>query len=107
MSRATKLKPLVRRGFKQEVRDLVARPSPSGRRWPEGPDEGTTSQEFCPSPGASRHPLSGGEGTNPVPRPVKPRAIFRTDTPRNELLRARVPARLRQAFMESLGKVSR
>ena len=31
-------------------------PSPSGRRWPEGPDEGT----FLPSRGASRHPLPKG-----------------------------------------------
>src|SRR5262244_1415466 len=30
-----------------------ASPSPSGRRWPEGPDEGP----FSPSPAASRHPL--------------------------------------------------
>jgi hypothetical protein len=36
-------------------------PSPCGRRWPEGPDEGS----FGPSPGASRHPLPEGEGLAP------------------------------------------
>src|SRR2546422_5077330 len=38
----------------------------SGRRWPEGPDEGTQEARFCafpPPPRASRHPLPEGEGT--------------------------------------------
>src|SRR5262249_5931314 len=35
-----------------------ASPSPSGRRWPEGPDEGP----FSPSLAATRHPLPEGEG---------------------------------------------
>ena len=42
--------------------NLVVRPSPSGRRWPEGPDEGTQLLELGPSPVASRHPLPEGEG---------------------------------------------
>src|SRR5262245_53829793 len=37
-------------------------PSPSGRRWPEGPDEGTILRGFHPSPAASRHPLPEVEG---------------------------------------------
>ena len=43
---------------------LGACPSPSGRRWPEGPDEGQKTKSFValPSPGASRHPLPEGEG---------------------------------------------
>jgi hypothetical protein len=35
--------------------------SPSGRRWPEGPDEGST-KLLHPSLAASRHPLPEGEG---------------------------------------------
>src|SRR5262245_20383403 len=37
-------------------------PSPSGRRWPEGPDEGRFLCRFLPSPAASRPPLPEGEG---------------------------------------------
>ena len=45
---------------------LGACPSPSGRRWPEGPDEGQKTKSFValPSPGASRHPLPEGEGSS-------------------------------------------
>ena len=41
--------------------ELLGRPSPSGRRWPEGPDEGF-SGPGNPSPAASRHPLPLGDG---------------------------------------------
>jgi hypothetical protein len=51
-----------RRSYTRGVQDRKKRagacPSPSGRRWPEGPDEGP----FSPSPAASRHPLPEGEG---------------------------------------------
>jgi LAO/AO transport system kinase len=51
------------------VERLVARPSPSGRRWPEGPDEGPTSPKQSPSPGAHllmSHPLPQGEGKHKI-----------------------------------------
>ena len=48
-----------RRGFAQELRQVVARPSPTGRRWPEGPDEGV----FAGPHPAFGHPLPVGEGT--------------------------------------------
>src|SRR5262245_48219438 len=44
---------------------VEAGPSPTGRRWPEGPDEGRKCSQtlsVLPSPGASRHPLPMGEG---------------------------------------------
>src|SRR4249920_3286236 len=52
-----------------EVRKMSrANPSPDGRRWPEGPDEGYHKYFFNvfsllpPSPAASRHPLPSREG---------------------------------------------
>src|SRR5213075_2713193 len=49
-----------------------AGPSPIGRRWPKGPDEGSPPHDLrffaeswsgLPSTGAARHPLPVGEGT--------------------------------------------
>ena len=44
---------------------LRTSPSPFGRRWPEGPDEGLSE----PSPAASRRPLPEGEGSRPQTTP--------------------------------------
>src|SRR5262245_13779473 len=52
-------------GLSKIAAELQSSPSPSGRRWPEGPDEGRQNERFSafpPSPGASRHPLPEGEG---------------------------------------------
>src|SRR5712671_364674 len=47
----------------QTAEKFRGNPSPSGRRWPEGPDEGiNVGAILIPSPAASRHPLPEGEG---------------------------------------------
>ena len=46
---------------REQARALLALRSPSGRKWPEGPDEGTrTSHASAPGASASRHPASSG-----------------------------------------------